>query len=389
MTGRRARPLRPLPPGTWLGVLGGGQLGRMFAMSAHRLGYRVAVLDPDPGCPAAGAADRLICRRLDDPAGWRAMTRQCAAITIETENVPAEALSWISRHVPVAPDHKALGIAQDRIREKRYLARNAIPVAPFAVITRRPGARAARLAELLPGVLKSSRFGYDGKGQIGVDTPGELGDAFDALGGKPCVLEQRLPLVAEISVILARGGDGSLRIFPVPLNRHQSGILRESQVPAPLPRRVLDRARRLAVHIAESLDYRGVLCVEFFLLDHGRLVVNEIAPRPHNSGHFTLDACSTSQFDQQVRVLAALPLGDPSLRGAATMINLLGDAWQAGEPDWRGVLSQPEARLHLYGKPEPRPGRKMGHITFVAESGAAALRAARKGRFAQTKADSA
>ena len=369
-------PACPLAPGTWLGVLGGGQLGRMFAMAAHRLGYRVAVLDPDPECPAAGAADRLVCAPLDDPQAWSVMAGLCAAVTIETENVPAAALRAIGQRIPVSPDADALAIAQDRIREKRFLAQHRLPHVPFAVLSDVTDARDPALAGLLPAILKTSRFGYDGKGQQRITHLEELSSAYHAMGDLPCVLEQRLALKCELSVIVARSASGESRVFPIPQNRHENGILSESVVPAPLPRATLAKARELALSVALALDYCGVLCVEFFLLPGNRLVVNEIAPRPHNSGHFTLDACNTSQFEQQVRVLAGLPLGDATMQGGAAMINLLGDAWHGGEPDWRAILSQPEARLHLYGKPEARPGRKMGHITFVATSREAARRAA-------------
>ena len=372
------RPVRPLSPGAWLGVLGGGQLGRMFAMVAHRLGFRVAVLDPDPQCPATGAADRLICAPLDDPRAWNAMAELCAAVTIETENVPAAALQAIAQRIPVSPDANALAIAQDRIREKRFFADQRLPHAPFAILADADDAMNPALAGLLPGILKSSRFGYDGKGQHRVTRLEDLSPAFLAMGNMPCVLEQRLALKCELSVIIARSADGASRIFPVPQNRHVDGILSESVVPAPLPGATLSRARALAAAIAAALDYCGVLCVEFFLLAGNKLVINEIAPRPHNSGHFTLDACVTSQFEQQVRALAGLPLGDTAMRGGATMVNVLGESWHSGEPEWQAILAQPEARLPLYGKPDARPGRKMGHVTYVAATREAAHRAARQ-----------
>lgn len=371
------RPVRPLAPGAWLGVLGGGQLGRMFAMAAHRLGFRVAVLDPDPECPAAGAADRLVCAPLDDPRAWNAMAELCAAVTIETENVPAAALHAIAQRIPVSPDARTLAIAQDRIREKRFFADQRLPHAPFAILAHAHDATNPALAGLLPGILKSSRFGYDGKGQHRVTRLEDLPPAFQAMGNVPCVLEQRLALECELSVIIARSADGASRTFPVPRNRHVGGILSESVVPAPLPGATLARARALAASIASSLDYCGVLCVEFFLLQGNRLVINEIAPRPHNSGHFTLDACATSQFEQQVRALAGLPLGEVTMRGGAAMLNILGEAWRAGEPEWHAILAQREARLHLYGKPDARPSRKMGHVTYVATTREAAHRAAR------------
>lgn len=359
-----------IAPGAWLGVLGGGQLGRMFAMAAHGLGYRVAVVDPDPECPAAGAADRLFCSALDDRAAWRELARLCAGVTVETENAPAAALRYLARRVRVAPGADALEITQNRAAEKRFLAAKGFPVTPFQILEKQEDLTAPGVAALLPGLLKASRFGYDGRGQVPVETPEDLSQAFAQLGGA-CVLEQRLELAAELSVILARGGDGSVAVHPVPLNRHVAGILDLSLAPAPIAAPVRRNAVAQAKRIANALDYRGVLCVEFFLLEEGRLLVNEIAPRPHNSGHFTIDACRTSQFEQQVRVLAGLPLGDSGMllaNGGAAMLNLLGDAWAGEAPRWERILSDPLARLHLYGKRVPRSGRKMGHITCIAES---------------------
>ena len=286
-----------IEPGAVLGILGGGQLARMFAHAAHRLGYRVAVLDPAADCPAAGAADTHLCAPLDDPATWESMARLCSAVTIETENVPPQALRTIARRAPVAPDAHALQIAQDRIREKTALSSWRIPVARHAVLRGMRDLRAG-LHALLPGILKASRFGYDGKGQRRVATPKELREAFEAFDGAPCVLEALQPLCAEFSVILARDARGKSAVFPIPLNQHRGGILDLTVAPAPLPESQEVMARSIALDIARRLDYRGVLCVEFFALHDGTLVVNEIAPRPHNSGHFTIEACETSQFEQ-------------------------------------------------------------------------------------------
>lgn len=354
-----------IQPGATLGVLGGGQLGRMFAMAARRLGYRVAALDPNRDCPAAGVVDHLVCARLDDEAAWSQMAQLCAAVTVETENVPAQALEYLARHIRVAPDARALGIAQDRLSEKAFLSQLGLPVVPHMDVTTMPEQIPRNL---LPGILKASRNGYDGKGQAAVNNAKELRAAFQQMGQVPCVLEARIELSAEISVILARSDDGKVEVFPVPLNIHRHGILDTSIAPAPLPEAMLARARTLARRVAKALDYRGVLCVEFFLLANGRLLINEIAPRPHNSGHFTLDACDSSQFEQQVRTLAGLPLARASLLKPAAMVNLLGDSWARGEPDWRAAMSHPGLRLHLYGKSRAHPGRKMGHITLLCAS---------------------
>jgi len=359
-------------PGAMLGVLGGGQLARLFALAAHRLGYRVAILDPDPNAPASGVADLHVCAALDDAAAWQTMAEHCAAVTIETENVPAAALEHIAQCIPVAPDARALHVAQDRAREKSFLAGHGFDVVPHRVLRDIADidASVAEITKLLPGVLKTSRDGYDGKGQAAVNSMPELRAALSRLG-TPSVLEKRVNLRDECSVILARAADGAIAVHPVPLNRHVDGILDLSVVPAPISADLHDRAVHTATRIAEALDYRGVLCVEFFITMDERLLVNEIAPRPHNSGHFTIDACHASQFDQQVRVMAGLPLGDAGLSRpgqAVAMANLLGDVWEGGEPDWSAALGHPNVRLHLYGKRGARPGRKMGHMTLAAES---------------------
>jgi 5-(carboxyamino)imidazole ribonucleotide synthase len=358
-------------PGAMLGVLGGGQLARMFALAAHRLGYRVAILDPDAHAPAAGVADLHVCAALDDAAAWQAMAEHCAAVTIETENVPAAALEHIAQRIPVAPDARALHVAQDRAREKSFLADHGFDVVPHFVLHDAADidANAADIAKLLPGVLKTSRYGYDGKGQATVHSLPELRAALTRLG-TPSVLEKRVALRDECSVILARDAGGRIAVHPVPLNRHVDGILDLSVVPAPISEDLREQAVRTATRIAEALDYRGVLCVEFFITDDQQLLVNEIAPRPHNSGHFTIDACHASQFEQQVRVLAGLPLGDAGLARpmhTVVMANLLGDVWEHGEPDWSAALLHPEVHLHLYGKRTARAGRKMGHVTLFAE----------------------
>lgn len=355
-----------IAPGATLGVLGGGQLGRMFAMAAHRMGYRVVVLDPDPQAVAGAVADRHLCAPLDDEAALDELARECAAVTVETENVPEASLARLARSVVTNPAAHCVGIAQDRIREKRFINGLGIGTAPYAEVTSSGDLAPERIEKLLPGILKLSRSGYDGKGQATVNTPAEAIGAFDRFGRLPCVLEARVPLRLELSVVLARGADGAVAMWPASENQHKQGILDLSIMPARVSPALAAGAGDMARAIADALDYRGVLCVEFFVDEAGSLLVNEIAPRPHNSGHSTIDASRTSQFEQQVRALAGLPLGDTSLTTPVVMQNLLGDLWENGAPDWSPVFAQPGAALHLYGKREARHGRKMGHFTCVA-----------------------
>jgi 5-(carboxyamino)imidazole ribonucleotide synthase len=356
-----------ISPGACLGLLGGGQLGRMFTMAAQSMGYRVMVLDPGGHSPAGSVADRHVKADYLDAAGLAELGAACAAVTTEFENVPAEALERLARTCVVSPGASSVAVAQDRIREKGFLAASGLRTAPFAVIERREDLGPSLDPSLLPGILKRSRFGYDGKGQARVMTRQEALAAFVALGEEPCVLEQRLSLDCELSVVVARGFDGGVQAFPVSENVHGQGILDLTIVPARVPESLAARAREAAITVAEKLDYRGVLCVEFFVVEGGGLLANEIAPRPHNSGHYTIDACFTSQFEQQVRVMAQLPLGDPALHCPAVMVNVLGDAWQGGEPRWERPLGHPRVKLHLYGKREARPGRKMGHFTVLGD----------------------
>ena len=354
-------------PGAMLGVVGGGQLGRMFVLRARVMGYRVTVLEPDPGSPAGQVADTHLRAAYDDPAALDRLAADCAAVTTEFENVPAGALERLARAVPVRPAAAAVAVAQDRIREKTALVDRGFATAPFRAVTDAAGLDAALAAVPLPAVLKTSRLGYDGKGQATVERREDGAAAFARLGGVPCVLERRLALERELSVILARGADGAVAAFPVGENRHRDGILETTVVPARVPDAVARDARDLAVRLAESLDYVGVLGVELFVADGGQLYVNEIAPRPHNSGHWTLDACSTDQFEQQVRALCGLPLAEPRLLSPVAMVNLLGDLWRGGTPRWAEAFRRPGVRLHLYGKTEPRPGRKMGHLNCLAD----------------------
>lgn len=365
----------PLPPGATLGVLGGGQLGRLFVQAAQRLGYRTVVFDPDRQSPAGAVAHEHHAHDFDDVSALDRFALACDAVTLEFENVPATAVSRLAATRPVSPAAAALAVCQDRLLEKQHFATCGVPCAPHAAILAAADLAAVPDA-LLPGILKTARMGYDGKGQRSVADRAALADAWHALGGVACVLEQRLPLAEEVSVVVARAADGSAVHLPVMRNRHRDGILATTEVPAE-PALAADVARRAvasALRVAASLDYVGVLCVEFFVLADGRLVANEMAPRPHNSGHFSVDACDTSQFDLQVRTLAGLPLAAPRLMSPAVMLNLLGDLWfRAGggvvrEPDWPAVLALPGTVLHLYGKHEPRAGRKMGHLTVMAQT---------------------
>jgi 5-(carboxyamino)imidazole ribonucleotide synthase len=371
-----------VPPGAWLGLLGGGQLGRMFCMAAQSLGYKVAVLDPGEHGPAGSVADRHIRSDYLDPAGLAELAALARAATTEFENVPAAALAFLARTARVCPAAESVAIAQDRIREKAFLADHGFSVAPYAVLASAEDARRVD-GSLCPGIVKSARMGYDGKGQIRVATQDDVAAAWTAMGGIPCIIEQLVPLASEVSVVVARTERGDATTWPVAENHHRDGILDVSIVPARVPAALAAEARDVASAVAAKLDYRGVLCVEMFVTRQGRLIVNEIAPRPHNSGHYSIDACMTSQFEQQARVLAGLPLGDPRQHEPAVMVNLLGDIWftaagaAAREPDWTRVLVHPAAKLHLYGKAEPRRGRKMGHVTCLAPTLAEALATAR------------
>lgn len=368
-------PGRSILPDATLGLLGGGQLGRMFALAAHELGYRVAVLDPDEGSPAGLIAELHIQAPYADAAGLRQLTKACPAITTEFESVPAEALQLLAASRIVRPSHTSVAIAQDRIREKLFLTQNGFAVAPFVVINSAEDCEQID-DDLFPAIIKRARFGYDGKGQSQVRNRDAVRKAFLELGGRPCVLEKRLELEKEISVVVVRGFNGDMRTFPVAENRHRNGILDISIVPAAVSQKVCERADEVARAVAQSLDYCGVLTVEFFVVEGRDLVINEIAPRPHNSGHYTIDACAVSQFEQQVRALCGLPLGDTKLRSPIVMVNLLGDLWEGTQPAWEAVLARDEAKLHLYGKHEARPGRKMGHFTVAGTSAADALQKA-------------
>jgi 5-(carboxyamino)imidazole ribonucleotide synthase len=352
-----------IAPGAWLGLLGGGQLGRMFSMAAQSMGYRVMVVDPGSDSPAGAVADAHIQADYLDERALVRLGAECAAVTTEFENVPAEALRRLAKQCFVSPSAQSVAVAQDRIREKAFLA-GVVGVGPHAVILAESDLGPALDMRLLPGILKRSRFGYDGKGQARVATREEALDAFRRFGSEPCVLEQRLALECELSVVVARSASGECVAYPTAENSHEQGILDISIVPARVGTPLASAARDAALAVAEKLGYVGVLCVELFVVG-GRLLVNEIAPRPHNSGHYSIDACVTSQFEQQARILAGMPLGDPLQHCPAVMVNLLGELWARGEPPWERLLRHGRAKLHLYGKREARPGRKMGHFTML------------------------
>ncbi len=363
-----------LMPGEWLGMLGGGQLGRMFCHAAQSLGYKVAVLDPDPLSPAGAVAEMHIKAAYDDVSALEQLAARCKAVTTEFENVPARSLEILAETTMVRPCARAVAIVQDRITEKAFLGSSGVPVAPYRPIeTEQDIAQAPD--ELFPGILKSARLGYDGKGQARVSSREAALQAFRDMGNKPCVLEAMLPLAREISVVLARGADGATVVYPCATNEHRDGILAVSTVDADNASDDISRqAGEAALRIATALEYVGVLCVEFFVLQDGRLVANEIAPRPHNSGHYTMNASVASQFEQQARATAGVPLADTSSLCSVIMLNLLGDLWfdpssgNMREPDWPAVLAVPGAQLHLYGKAEARRGRKMGHVNVVGGS---------------------
>ena len=377
--------MKPLLPGATgadgrpvtLGVMGGGQLGRMFVQAAQSMGYFTAVLDPDKTSPAGLVAHYHIDAEYLDEQGLAQLMQRCAAITTEFENVPAPALYTLGAHRPVSPSAESVAICQDRAAEKRHFVKSGVACAPFAVIEAE--ADLAKVdAALLPGILKTSRLGYDGKGQRRVADRASLASAWSELKHVPCLLEKLLPLRHELSVIVARGADGTVVQLPVQQNLHRDGILAMTQVPAPdIAAETQQRAAESAQRLAHEMSYLGVLCVEFFVLQDGSLVANEMAPRPHNSGHYSIDACDVSQFDLQVRCMAGLPLPAPRLHSSVVMLNLLGDLWfdesgQERSPPWNELLALPGAHLHLYGKAGARRGRKMGHVTITGDDAAGA-----------------
>jgi len=356
--------------------MGGGQLGRMFAQAAQAMGYQVAVLEPEAGCPTAQVTGQHIQAGYENHPGLMALAKASKAITTEFENVPAESLKLLAQTSFVAPAAACVSIAQDRLAEKHFFTRcgattHVYPAPHWGITNQDDVAKVSD--DLLPGILKTVRMGYDGKGQVRVRDRAELAAAFAGMNGQTCVLEKMLPLAYEVSVLVARGVDGEAVVYPIAENVHRDGILFTTIAPSThVSADVASKAQAAALHIIAEMGYVGVLCIEFFVLKDGSLVVNEMAPRPHNSGHYTIDACITSQFEQQVRALAQLPLGDVRQHSPAAMLNILGDVWYEGdsdnmrEPAWDKVLTIPGAHLHLYGKAEARRARKMGHVTFTA-----------------------
>lgn len=359
-------------PGSTLGILGGGQLGRMFVTAARTMGYEVMVLDPDPDSPAGSMATEHIRAEYTDRRALERMAQHCAVITTEFENVPADALDYLSRKLPVHPSAQALAVTQNRISEKRFIQSLGLATSPFIAIESEADlAQANQLS--YPAILKTATLGYDGKGQIVCANVESVAAAYKTLN-RPCVLEQRITLKMEISVVLARSERGESLCFPVVQNEHVNGILDVSMAPADISDDLQKKAQQAAQTIARGLNYCGVLAVEFFISNNGQLLVNEVAPRPHNSGHFTLDACYCSQFEQQVRMICGLPAGNVELHTPVAMLNILGNVWPAeGQPPWDEVLQINRASLHLYGKKTARIGRKMGHINFLADSVQSAL----------------
>jgi 5-(carboxyamino)imidazole ribonucleotide synthase len=364
-------------PDATLGMIGGGQLGRMFTIAARSMGYRVIILDPDPHSPAGNIADQHIQADFNDHAALDMLGDSCVAITSEFENLPVESLSRLQRHCPVHPAPDVVAMAQDRLLEKTFLDEHDFPTVAFYPIQTLDDLEEAMAGLGAPGILKIAQPRYPGHGRHAVANLEEAAEAFREMGEQPCILEERLYVEKRLSVILARSIEGEIAVYPVVENRYRKGILDLSLAPADISTVAADGAIELACELADELEYCGVLSIEFFLTGDGELLVNDITPRPHNSGHYTVDACVTSQFEQQVRMMCGLPPGDTQLLTSVVMTNLLGDLWSRGDPDWEPVFHEPQAKLHLYGKQEARPGRKMGHINCLAEDTEGALEIAK------------
>ena len=367
-----------ISPGKTIGVLGGGQLGRMLAQAAKRLGYRMHVYEPAAKCPAGAVADKEVNRPYEDIAALTAFAKECAVVTYEFENVPAAPLRAIESVTQLRPDWRVLETAQNRSREKRWLREHGFPHAQFAEVAAGGDLAAASRGVGLPCVVKTADFGYDGKGQLKVMADSDVAAALTKFRGQPVVIEQFIDFACEVSAVVARAADGETRVFPIAENIHKDHILDFSIVPARVAAPVMAQAQNLAQRIATEIGLVGVMGVEFFVTKTGAVLVNELAPRTHNSGHWTIDACATSQFEQQVRAICGLPLGETTLLSPVVMVNILGDAWKNGEPKWAALTAHPNVRLHLYGKAEARPGRKMGHFTVTAGNADEALAQARK-----------
>lgn len=370
----------PILPGATIGVLGSGQLGRMFALAARSLGYRIHIYSPDTAPPAGPVADKEIVADYTDLEKIRAFAKEVQVVTFEFENVPAVATAAAAEFAPVRPDGQVLHITQNRLREKTFLQSNGFPVTPFRRINSLADLQQAAQELGLPAVLKTADFGYDGKGQVKLTDASQLAAAWESMKGAEAVFEAFVHFEKEMSVVGARTLSGEFKAFPVFENTHARHILDITFSPAAIDPRLAQEAEQLAAGILEKLNVVGLLTVEMFLTRDGRVLVNELAPRTHNSGHLTIDACVTSQFEQQARAVCGLPLGDVSLRQPAAMANLLGDVWQGGEPDWAGALSDPLVKLHLYGKADARPGRKMGHLTATGDTVEQAVERVRRAR---------
>ncbi|HEY3901457.1 MAG TPA: 5-(carboxyamino)imidazole ribonucleotide synthase [Chthoniobacter sp.] len=374
-------------PGSTIGVMGSGQLGRMLAIAARRMGYRFQVFSPEKDSPAGQLADREVAARYDDAEAVRDFARGIDLLTFEFENVPTQTVEWAAEFCEVRPSANVLHICQHRLREKQFLAGSGFPLPRFAPVN-----SAAELAEALqqvgaPAVLKTAAFGYDGKGQVKIERRSDPAKIWESFGGTQAVLEQFVDFDKEVSVIVARGVDGQMAAYPVCENVHRHHILDVTVVPARIPADVDGQARVLAGEVADKLNLVGLLAVEMFLLKDGTLLINELAPRPHNSGHFSFDASVTSQFEQHLRAVCGLPLGSTESLRPAAMVNLLGDLWASGEPDWAAAAAMPSVKIHLYGKAEPRPGRKMGHLVAFGNSAEEAFNHVQEARAALVKSD--
>jgi 5-(carboxyamino)imidazole ribonucleotide synthase len=365
--------MKPVLPGAAVGVLGSGQLGRMFAIAARRMGYRVHTFSPDADTPTGQVADLEVIAPYDDLDAVRRFAAGVSVVTFEFENVPAPTAQAAAEHAPVRPRGEVLHTTQHRIREKTFLTKAGLPLTPFRTVTTSDELTRA-VADLgCPSILKTADFGYDGKGQVRVTAPDQAEAAWASIGHVPAVLEAFIAFDCEVSVVAARGENGDYADWGVIENQHHHHILDLSVAPASVTDAVARQAREIARAVLAKLEVVGVLCVEFFVQPGGRLLINELAPRPHNSGHLTFDASVTSQFEQQLRAVCGLPLGSTELLRPAAMANLLGDVWSGHEPNWLAALAHPGVKLHLYGKLSPRPGRKMGHLTALASDASAAL----------------